>query len=374
MLTDQAVDIRRQIMPTPFNYRSHACRTLGCAALFFAAAQLALALAIDGWLPELRDPVYGQKLRQLRRLRADTPHDRLVVMLGSSRTVHGFDAELFRSRAPGDGHPQVVYNFGIPGGGPLTQLLTLRRLLAAGIHPDAVIVELMPVLLVDEAMTTEASHFTAARLSHDELALVARFAGSPADHKLWPDWLANWYAPAYVQRLPIKRLLFPDLVPREGHEHLFAPYDAHGGVVIPDALRTPQAFEHALDIARRSYETRLADLRPGPLARLAFDQLLSLCQEHEIATTLVIMPEGKLFRSWYAPSAWPNVERFVSELSREHRVALVDAHEWCDEAGFLDSHHLLCGGARTFSQRLAESGWTRSFPQLVARRTPIHSP
>jgi (2Fe-2S) ferredoxin len=174
--------------------------------------------------------------------------------------------------------------------------------------------------------------------------------------------------------LPIKRFLLPDLVPREGHEHLFAPFDALGGVVIPDALRTPPVFEHALDVARRSYEKPLADLRPGPLARLALDQLLSLCREHQIATTLVVMPEGELFRSWYAPSSWPNVDRFVNELARQHGVALVDAHEWCDEAGFLDSHHLLHAGARTFSGRLAESDWARSFHQLVARRTPIHSP
>ena len=214
-------------MPKYANYRSRACRSLSCAVLFFAASQLALAVAIDGWLPELRDPIYGLKLRQLRRSRRRTPHDRLILMLGSSRTVHGFDAPSFASRTAGEGEHPLVYNFGIPGGGPLTQLVSLRRLIAAGIHPDAVLVELMPVLFVDEAMVTEAVHFTAARLSHDEVALVARFIGATAAQQLRHDWLGNWYAPAYVHRLPIKRCLLPDLVPRAGHEHLFAPYDEH---------------------------------------------------------------------------------------------------------------------------------------------------
>lgn len=361
-------------MSTPSEYRSRARRSLVCAVLCFIASQSALALAINEWLPELRDPIYGLKVRQLRKLAGHVPHDRLIVMLGSSRTVHGFDAESFQSRAAGDGQSLLVYNFGIPGGGPLTELLTLRRLLAAGLRPDAVLIELMPVLFVDEAMVTEASHFTAGRLSQDELTLVARFVDSAAGDKLRKEWPANWYAPAYVHRLPIKRLLLPDLLPLAGHEHLFAPYDAYGGVVIADSFRTQQTFEHALDIAKRSYETRLSDFRPGKLARLAYDELLALCREHEIATTLVVMPEGEAFRSWYAGSAWPEAERFVNELAHHHHVTVLDAHEWCDDSGFLDSHHLLCRGAQRFTGRLAESDWTRSFPQLVARRTPIHSP
>jgi len=335
---------------------------------------VALAAAINGWLPEVRDPIYGLKLRQLRQLAAQTPHDRLILMLGSSRTVHGFDAGSFASVLAGEDERPLVYNFGIPGGGPLTELVSLRRLLAAGIRPDAVLIELMPVLFVDEAMVTEAVHYTAGRLSHDELALVARFIGSPADRQLRQDWLANWYAPAYVHRLPIKRYLFPHLVPREGHEHLFAPYDARGGVIIADAFRTPQTFEHALDIAKRSYHARLNDFHPGELARSALDELLLLCRQQQIAATLVIMPEGETFRSWYGQSAWPKVDDFVSELARRHDVRVIDAHEWCDDSGFLDSHHLLCNGAQRFTGRLAESPWTRSFNQLVVRRTPIHSP
>jgi hypothetical protein len=356
------------------DYRSRACRSLACALVCFAAFQLGLALAIDRWLPELRDPIYGLKLRQLRELAQHVPHDRLVVMLGSSRTVHGFDAASFQSRAADDGERLLAYNFGIPGGGPLTELLSLRRLLAAGIRPDAVLVELMPVLFVDEAMVVEAAHFTAARLSHDELALLERFVGSPAGHKLRQDWRANVYAPAYAHRLPIKRFLFPDLLPREGHEHLFAPYDAYGGVVIADSFRTPQNFEHALDIAKRSYETRLSDFHPGELARLALDELLSLCREHQIAATLIIMPEGEIFRGWYAQAAWRELDGFVGDLAGRHDVRVVDAQKWCDDSGFLDSHHLLCNGAQRFTGQLAQAGCTKSFHQLVARRTPIHSP
>jgi hypothetical protein len=347
---------------------------IGYAAVFFAATQLALALAIEIWLPELRDPFFGQKLRQLRTHIRDAAPDRLVVMLGSSRTFHGFDIEAFESRARHQGERTIAYNFGIPGGGPLTELLTLRRLLAAGIRPDAVLVELMPALFVDVATTHEAAQYPAARLWRDELAVIARFADPAVGDRLERDWLANWYAPAYRHRLPLKRFLLPSFLPRQGIEHLFAPFDAHGYCRIASSWLRPEDYKNGLDLARRSYGVRLSDFHCGPLARRALDELLSLCRDHRIAATLVLMPEGPAFRSWYSQAGWEEANRYTSELAAAHGVPVVDAREWCDEASFTDSHHLLDKGAADFSRQLADAEWTRSYNQLIARRTPIHSP
>ena len=41
----------------------------------------------------------------------------------------------------------VVFNYGILGAGPVLELLTLRRLLADGVHPDCIIVEAWPYII-----------------------------------------------------------------------------------------------------------------------------------------------------------------------------------------------------------------------------------
>ena len=45
------------------------------------------------------------------------------------------------------GRPIVAFNFGIPAAGPVTNALNLRRLLAAGVAPDLVLLEVLPAHL-----------------------------------------------------------------------------------------------------------------------------------------------------------------------------------------------------------------------------------
>lgn len=336
-------------------------RTLAYAAIVFAVGQAALAVGIECWLPELRDPLYGQKLGQLRQQLAEAgrgalSRSRLVVMLGSSRTVHGCDAAGYESCARADGRPATVYNFGIPGGGPLTELLTLQRLLREGIRPDEVLIELLPALLVDEAMRYEASQYPAARLWLDELPLVDRLGGAAGNlFGRRCNWFTDFCLPAFAHRLPIKRRVWPDLLPRAGHEHLFAPFDPHGWASIPDAVRTPDAFARGLEVARQSYADRLSRLHVGPLARAAIVELLAICRERQILATLVVLPEGPRFRQWYSAAAEEEVDRYLGELATHDGVLLVDARHWCEEELFIDSHHLLAQGATSFSRKLAET-------------------
>src|SRR5262245_57394681 len=123
------------------------------ALAWFAGLDGLSGLAAFRGLGELRDPQYACKADKLARL-LDRPGPRpfTVVMLGSSRTAFGLDAgRLERPCADGGARPPVgpllVFNFGIPGAGPLTELLTLRRLLAGGTRPDHVLIEVLPPLL-----------------------------------------------------------------------------------------------------------------------------------------------------------------------------------------------------------------------------------
>jgi hypothetical protein len=359
-------DSRIMALSHPISHGAKARRVIASAALLFALLQAMLALAIEAWLPKLRDPLYGQKLDQLRELVGREYGKRIVLMLGSSRTVHGFDAAAFEVSSRRRGHLAAVYNFGIPGGGPLTELLNLKRLLSAGIHPDALLIEVLPALLVDESMKHEVSQYPAARLWYGELATLRPYLDKVDASRIYREWFASWCCPAYTHRLPIKRFCFPSLLPREGHEHLFAPFDQHGWAGIPDAVRTPECFQRGVAVAAQSYSEVLRDFHLSGQARRALNTLLSICQDNQIAATLIIMPEGPTFRSWYSSDSERKVTGYLSELARRYHVALVDARSWCDEPSFVDSHHLLNSGATAFSHKLADSAWS-SGDQRMAR-------
>src|SRR5581483_4827171 len=122
--------------------------------LFFVALQLGLATYIDYCRPELRDAEYGQKLARLRSQLAEAPDRPLIVILGSSRSELGFrPAALPALRV--DNEPALVFNGALTGSGPVIELLCLRRLLSAGIHPRQVIVEILPPLLHQEGAWAE---------------------------------------------------------------------------------------------------------------------------------------------------------------------------------------------------------------------------
>src|SRR5207253_2621645 len=111
----------------------------------FLAVQLALGVGVDQLWPVIRDPEVEQELRCLWRHRETAPKRPLVVALGSSRTKFGLRADRLSEAAGRDG--PLVYNLAIPASGPLFQHIVLRRLLAEGLRPQLVFIEVMPISL-----------------------------------------------------------------------------------------------------------------------------------------------------------------------------------------------------------------------------------
>src|SRR2546423_7422265 len=104
--------------------RRHDSRAVvGWFAAGLVVSQLALAVTLERWRPDLRDPEYGHKLRLVRRQMAATPDRPLLVALGSSRTLNGLRPAVL---PPGR---EIVFNFGLTGYGPVQQMLALDRLL-----------------------------------------------------------------------------------------------------------------------------------------------------------------------------------------------------------------------------------------------------
>src|SRR5262249_40283015 len=105
------------------------------------------------------------------------PRPRLVLMLGSSRTALGVRGQqMERQLREALDFPVVVFNFGIPAAGPLTELLTLKRLLREGLRPDLLLIEVLPPQLAGQAPVAggELAWLPVSRLKLVDLALLER--------------------------------------------------------------------------------------------------------------------------------------------------------------------------------------------------------
>jgi hypothetical protein len=338
------------IAPPPRSIAARGRTALLWGAVAFLVGQLALAVAIEWRLPELRDPTYGRKERRLlQRLGQSPAPPRTVVMLGSSRTMYGLRGrDVERALAGPDGAP-LVFNFGLPGAGPLTELLALRRLLRRGVRPDLLLVEVLPPVLAGQVRVGDFAHMDPARLWHADLPLAERYLPQEPSRA---GWWAGWPVPCHSHRLAIVSVLSPGLLPMPMRLDWLRDIDDSGWVDLPVFGAEPQRRRQATDKVHREYAYYLDGFRLGGPNPLALCELLDLCRQEGIPAVLVLMPEGSAFRGWYAPSAWAEVEGFLGEVGRDYGVDVIDAHSWLPDEDFADSHHLLPEG-----RHASANGW-----------------
>jgi hypothetical protein len=317
----------------------------------FAGLQLGAALAIETFLPDWRDPVFGIKFRLLSGRTADAPpRSPTVVMVGSSRVEFGMLAgKLEDELSVACGQRPVAFNFGIAGAGPVTEQLVVRRMLAAGIRPNVLVIEVLAPTLAGQVPSVEVSRLTPDRLYLNELALVARYGPSLSD--LRSDWWQAWPVPAFSHRYAILARNAPQFLPGR------VPYDGlrridRWGVGELAATPTRAVYLRNLEMTLAQYRPSLTDFQLGGPSSVGLRDLLQICRQEQIQPILVLMPEGTEFRRLYTTDAWQQIETFLAALSREFDAPLVNARTWVADDQFTDSHHLLPGGAAVFTERL----------------------
>ena len=104
---------------------------------------------------------------------------------------------------------------------------------------------------------------------------------------------------------------------------------------------------------RWQYEGVFGDFHLAQGAAGALCELLDRCSKESIPTTLILMPEGTEFRSWYTPAMRAGIDAYLEVVSRTRNVPLIDARTWVVDDDFQDAHHLIAAGARVFTDRLA---------------------
>jgi hypothetical protein len=252
-----------------------------------------------------------------------------------------------------DGHVATVYNFSQLGLGPLGQLLSLRRLLANGIHPDWVLVEVWPPLLSDDQAWHEENRLAPTRFYLADVPVIFRHLSDP--WKVCGQLLEGLAIPVASQRVGLLRSYAPgwffhDLVPE--YQAPSADPDASGWSPISEP--SPGGVEH-----RRRLESVLGFFGPllsgqyriRPAADRALRELIELCRGEGIRLAIYTMPEASRFRGIYAPQARHRVQDYLDGLHREYRVPVVDTRDWAADGDFFDGFHLLRPGALAFSRR-----------------------
>jgi hypothetical protein len=328
----------------------------------FILMQAGLAVWINKRMPEWSDPLYAHKAGVLRERVAEVPTRPLtVVMLGSSRTVFALKgSELEGPLEAMAGRPVVVFNFGVTGAGPVSNLMHQRRLLAEGVRPDLFLIEVLPPLLNKEIV--EANRLPADRLRRSDLDLLGRYGVSK--RQLEEDWWLSNVIPCYSHRFAIMSWVAPTYHSFRLRQDWFRECDGSGWVDSPAPMATPRWRANALEYARTEYAPCLTNFHLGGLSCQALREQLELCRQEGIPAALVLMPEGSDFHSWYKPADWAKIELFLTELSREFGAPIVNAREWVGDEDFIDSHHLMLPGAEKFTQRLGRE----VLPALLANK------
>lgn len=303
--------------------------------------QFGIALAVDQWGQPIRDPEYDFLFRQLTARRAEAPGRPVVLALGSSRTQMGLRAGRLSETPEGP----LVFNFAIPGSGPMMQQVVLRRLLDAGIRPDLLFVEAMPVALCRRGgAPLEERFLDPARLSLAEALRLHRYYHQP--YKLWLRWLTARALPLYRHRAELCETLALNTPIASPHQT--EQVDGHGWLA--EAPLSPEQAARKTRYILGQYAKALGDFALGEGPAGAMGDLLEQCRRENLATVMVAPPESSAFRAAYRAGHTP-VDAYLRRLSNRFDVPCFDARAWVGDAGFLDGHHLSTLGADQYTER-----------------------
>jgi hypothetical protein len=317
---------------------------------WIALGQVSVVAFLEWRHPEFLDPKYGCRLFALRSLCEEQENRTLLLVLGSSRAEQGFRVSLLartgETPVPPIAPSPQFYNMARGGSSPLLYLLTLRRLLSDGIHPNAVLVEIFPPALVEDGESAVIYKPTLR-----DWPLLRRYT---VNGRTWAFWLQDRLLLWYKYRSGLLQWAAPRWLLPEARwgENL---WDYHGGEwrVLGDKV-SPQERRRLMDDARRRYAPSLQHFRISSDADRALHELLDTCRAQRIAVVLFLMPESGAFRGWYPPDARSRLSNYLAELHRKYDAPLIDARRWVEDWDFSDGHHLLSWGAAAFTRRFAK--------------------
>jgi hypothetical protein len=316
----------------------------------YAVAQTILFVVLDRWHPDLVETTTRNKWKRLQQVAAGNPGRPLLVMLGSSRTEHGFQADRLNGMPVPGRQPLLAYNYGTPGSGPIRELLHLREMLDAGIRPHLLLVEFVPPMFNDpnSGLTCEEVWISP---SWATLTQYLRLRPYLAKRKQWVrEWLEGHLVSCYSHRVDIITQ-FKEWQYTGKTQSIHIAHDSWGWLI-------PLGVHHPLEVlirhvaAHNMWAAALNNLRLGDGPVRAMHDLLALCRQEQIPVVLVQMPESTMLRSWYSAKSLADLQRLLDELRTTYGVPVIDAGRWISDDGFVDGNHPNAIGADRFTNQL----------------------
>jgi hypothetical protein len=287
-----------------------------------------------------------------------------VLVLGSSRSDYGVCPDAIERAWSSRRANAVVFNFAVMGGGPVTELVLFHELLAEGVRPNCVLIEVNPLLLHQEQGFTEESWLNADRLEFGELRRLRRYVSRP--WSMYGRWLASRIVPWHSHRFLILDRLAPAWLAASVRQDRRTPSDDRGWLRHQPESVSAGERDWRIEQQLKAYSPALDRFCISPTPDRALRELLESCRQERIEAALLAMPESSELRSAFGPPAARALASYLDDLSRDYGVSLLDAREWAPDADFADGEHLLPGGAIRFSQRL-ERGATQFLAKAGSR-------
>jgi hypothetical protein len=324
--------------------------------ILFALGQLVLSLCLYRGHSDLCDAGYSSRLRRLRARQAEGSDRPLLLVLGSSRPALGFHPSLAGVHGRSGAAAPLVFNFAFVGSGPVREWMMLRRLLAAGVRPDWLLVEVWAPFMAQIGLYDEQDPVLRTDWDWVDLPLLWRFyqLGWSATSNV----LEKHLAPAVHYRQGLLNHYVPFLLPGEVVRQMevlkvrsYVSEDDWGAYPAEGQPMCGEKGEQMLELGRFVLTPVFRDFQIHEHSAEALHALLDECRDRKIKVALFMMPEHSALRGLYPPAVKSIFHRFVAGLGQEYHIPVIDGRTWCNDDEFVDMCHLLGAGARTFSER-----------------------
>jgi hypothetical protein len=304
-----------------------------CTAAAFAAIQLAAGIALDyGW-PEVRFPVFYQSLARLDEL----PRLPNVVLLGSSRTGHLLsETEINHVMRDMTGDPNVeCYNACVLGGDVVVAERMFRLLLARGVMPRQVLIEVTPEQVCRRNGWLRQYHFMLLRWD-DVPGYLTELVRT---HDL-PRFVGMRCLPLFYYRDPLRKEIARHL-PRSADQ-------APQGSAAPPVQPGRTTMREIRDLPRW-----FRDYAIGGNAAAALERLLALCRARGIEPILYSPPLSSAHRGFYTAQIESAFGAYLADVTHRYRCRYVDYRTLLDDTSFIDHHHAGPEAMVPFSRKVA---------------------